>query len=345
MSRAVERSVWGATPAGEPVERFVLESASGLRAQLIALGATLTALEVPDRRGLRGDVVLGFDGLRGYLGDHPYFGSTVGRYANRIGGARFVLGGVEYPLARNEGRNHLHGGVRNFARVLWRGEPDRAGAAVVFHYRSADGEEGYPGNLDATVRYALGDDGALRIELCATSDAPTVVNLTHHSYFDLSAGAAGGVHGHTLELAAERYAVVDAEQIPTGELRRAAGTPLDFAAPRRLGDALAGVAAGFDHSYALSRGGELAFAARLSEAASGRVMELYTTQPALQLYTGNHLDGSLVGKGGVPYRRHSGVCLEAQNFPDAPNQPGFPSAALLPGERYRQRIEYRFGNR
>jgi aldose 1-epimerase len=230
--------------------------------------------------------------------------------------------------------------VRNFGRVPWRGEPERAGAAVAFHYRSRDGEEGYPGNLDATVRYALRED-ALRIEFEARSDAPTVVNLTHHGYFDLSLG--GGVRGHWLRLAAERYAVVDAERIPTGELRPAAGTPMDFASPRRLGEALAEVPEGFDHSYALSRSGELAFAARLSEPGSGRVMEVYTTQPALQLYTANHLDGCLVGKRGVPYGRHAGVCLEAQNFPDAPNQPAFPSPVLAPGQRYFQVIEYRFG--
>ena len=335
--------IWGETPEGEPVERVTLGEANGVVAKLTSLGATLTELWIPDRKGEAGNVVLGFEEVGGYLDEHPYFGSAVGRVANRIGGARFELDGVDRRLSANDGTNHLHGGVKGFHTHLWDMEPN-GDRAVTFRLRSPDGDEGYPGNLETTVRYTLEDDG-LRIDYQSTTDAPTPVNLTNHSYFNLA--GSGTILDHVLEIAADYDTPTDDEMIPTGELSPIAGTGIDFTSPTRIGDRIDQYrdhANGYDHNFVLrSGGGELAFAARVSEPTAGRVLEVWTTEPALQLYTGNWLDGTLTGTGGVTYQTHSGLCLETQHYPDSVNHPHFPSTILRPGETLHSTTVYRFG--
>lgn len=281
--------------------------------------------------------MLGFDDPERYRGPHPSFGSTVGRYANRIAGARFPLDGHDVRLTANEGANHLHGGKIGFGRVAWRAErcetPD--GPGVVFRYRSPDGEEGYPGTLDATVAYVLARD-ALRIGFTATTDRPTVANLSHHSYFNLKDGGRSSIGDHELWLAAERYTPLAPDQIPTGEVAPVAGTRFDFRAPRPIAGA-------YDQNFALDGAGELVLAARVFEPESGRVLEVETTAPGVQLYTGEILDGTLRGKQGIAYAKRTGLCLETQHWPDAPNRPHFPSATLRPGETYHHQVAYRFG--
>jgi aldose 1-epimerase len=344
----LERRRFGTTPGGTNVDLFTLVNDGGTEARIATLGATLTALRTPDRDGRPGDVALGFDALEPYLGSHPHFGSTAGRVANRIGGARFALEGRQYALRANAGRNHLHGGPGGFHAAVWEAaEVSGDGEVGVRLSRtSPDGEEGYPGNLLAVVTYTLTNEDELRIDFRATADRTTVVNLTHHSYFNLRDGGASGVLEHELELAASHYTPVDAESIPTGEIAPVAGTPLDFRTPTAIGariDALGGDPGGYDHNYALDPSDAVPrFAARVREPRSGRVMEVWTTQPGIQLYTGNYLDGSFVGRGGVPYRKRCGLCLETQHFPDAPNQPRFPPIILRAGERYAHRASYRF---
>jgi aldose 1-epimerase len=346
----VEAFRFGATPQGEAVERFALEH-EAVTAELISYGAALVSLSVPDRNGRPGHVALGFDSLGPYLGDQPHFGATIGRYANRIAGARFQLGRREIRLTVNEKDNHLHGGVRGFSRRVWRGEAfeSPAGVGVRFEYRSADGEEGYPGNLDVSVVYTLGAGGELRIDYRASSDRTTVVNLTHHSYFNLKDGGSSRVLPHRMQIEADAYLPVDQAGIPTGEVRPVEGTALDFRRPHELGTRIESLVAergGYDHCFVLRErgaGGDPRLAARVFEPESGRVLELWTTQPGLQLYTGNFLDGSLVGRGGVAYGRWHALCLEPQDFPDAPNQPGFPSTTLEPGGEYAHSAVFRFG--
>lgn len=335
---------------GSALARFTLTNARGSSAQVITLGATLTSLRVPDRDGRLGDVVLGFDAPEAYAGDHPFFGSTVGRYANRIAGGRFTLDGERYQLARNDPPNHLHGGPAGLHHQVWRAAARAAteGPSVTLTLQSPDGAEGYPGALSVAVTYTLTDGDVLRLDYEATTTRATVVNLTHHSYFNLAGG--GDVLGHTLELCASRFLPIDAHGIPLAGPREVVGTPMDFTHPRavgeRLGDDDAQLRAGrgYDHCWALDLPtGALRRAARLADPASGRVMALFTTEPGVQFYAGNRLDGALVGKGGRRYPRHGGLCLEAQRFPDSPNRPDFPSAVLRPGERYRQTTEHRFG--
>jgi aldose 1-epimerase len=313
-----------------------LESPSGLSAELLPFGATLARLRVPDRDGRPGDVVLGFDAPEAYRGAHPHLGCAIGRYANRIAGARFVLDGREVRLAANEGAHQLHGGRRGLHRVAWEAERVARGAerGVRFTARSPDGDEGWPGALDVEVTYWVGDACELRIEMRARSDAATFVSLTHHAYWNLRDGGAGDVLAHELELAADERLALDAERIPTGALLPVRGTPWDFTALRPIGARLGETRGGYDDCFAL-RGGEgrLRAAARLCDPESGRALELHTTAPALQLYTANGF-GALAGRGGAVYRRHHGVCLEPQRFPDAPNHPHFPSARLDPGEVY-----------
>jgi aldose 1-epimerase len=338
---------FGRTAAGEPVELYTLRNAGGLEARVITYGGTLVGLLAPDRDGRLADVLLGFDSLDGYLGPHPYFGSLVGRFGNRIARGRFTLDGATYTLPINNGENHLHGGPGGFHTRLWHATV--AGDTLGLSYVSPDGEEGYPGRLTVAVTYTLTDDNALRIAYAARAAAPTVLNLTNHAYFNLAGG--GDILGHELQLAAERFIPVDATQIPTGELREVAGTPFDFRAPVAIGAHIADhdeqlrlANGGFDHCWVFGQGGGLgARAGRLHEPASGRMVELYTTQPGVQFYSGNFLDGSITGKGGVAYAKHSGLCLETQHFPDSPNQPAFPSTVLRPGERYYQTTVYRFG--
>jgi aldose 1-epimerase len=324
--------------------RFLLESPSGLAAELLAYGATLARLRVPDRHGRAGDVVLGFDAPEAWREDRSHLGSTIGRYANRIGNARFMLDGREVRLVPNEGPHQLHGGERGMHRVDWIAERvARAGErGVRFRHRSRDGDEGWPGNLEAEVTWWMGEACELRIEVQAQSDAPTAVSFTHHAYWNLRDGGAGDVLGHELQIEADELLAIDPQRIPTGARLALAGTAFDFRARRPIGARIAETGGGYDHCFVL-RGGEgrLRLAARLHEPETGRTLELHTTAPALQLYTANGFE-ALAGRGGAVYRRHHGVCLEAQRFPDAPNHPGFPSARLDPGQRYEQTTLLRF---
>lgn len=345
---------FGTTPAGEDVELYTLRNTHGVEVQITNYGGIVTRLLVPDRDGVSGDIVLGYDSLSSYLAGSPYFGAIVGRYGNRIARGRFVLDGTTYTLARNNGENHLHGGLKGFDKVVWQAEPyeGEAERGLRLSYVSEDGEEGYPGRLSVTVTYALTNEDELRIEYQAETDKPTVVNLTHHSYFNLAGHDSGDILEQELELAASRYTPVDSGLIPTGELRPVAGTPMDFREPISIGarieeaDEQLRFGGGYDHNFVLDGyDGSLRFAARVYEPTGGRVMEVYTTEPGIQFYSGNFLDGSNVGKGDTPYEHRSGFCLETQHFPDSPNQPQFPSTVLRPGERYESTTLYRFSVR
>lgn len=349
----VTRRPWGEVD-GREVEIFRLASQTGLRAEIAELGGAIVSLTALGRDGEFADVVLGFDDLDSYLADtNPYFGAVVGRYANRIAGGRFTLDGETYTLPQNDGENSLHGGVRGLSRVVWEGEPfeDATGAGVLLRYRSADGEEGYPGNVDFRVRYLLTSIGDLRIEAEAVTDKPTVVNLSFHSYFNLKGEGAGDVLDHQLLLNSEQYTPVDDTLIPTGEIKSTEGTPMDFRTAAAIGGRIDDdfeqlrFGGGYDHNWVLrptEDDGKMRLAAIVVEPTSGRKLVVKTTAPGLQLYTGNFLDGTLVGKGGRPYVHRGGLCLETQHFPDSPNQPGFPSTVLRPGETYRQVTEYQF---
>jgi len=347
----IEKSPFGRTPDGQPVELYRLRTRRGLTATLATYGGIVTSLELPDREGRLADVVLGFDALDGYLSGNPYFGAIVGRYGNRIAKGRFRLENQEHVLAVNFGANHLHGGVRGFDKVVWTAEPltTEDGPALRLGYASPDGEEGYPGALMASVVYTLTEQGELRIEYAAATDRPTVVNLTHHSYFNLAGHGAGDVLGHLLTIDADRFTPVDDGLIPTGELRGVAGTPFDFREPTAIGaridedDPQLATGGGYDHNFVLNRRQPgLGFAARVHEPRSGRAIEVFTTEPGLHFYSGNLLDGRLTGKGGRHYPRRAGLCLETQHFPDSPNQPGFPTTRLDPGRRYESATVYRF---
>jgi aldose 1-epimerase len=341
---------FGKTPDGTPVELYTLRNANGMTAKVMTYGAILTELDVPDKNGKLGDVVLGFDNLDGYLTRHPYFGATVGRVANRIAKGKFTLDGHEYKLAVNNGPNALHGGLKGFDKVVWKAEPFNAGdsVGVKFIYRSPDGEEGYPGNLATSVTYTLTDKNELRIDYKAATDKATPVNLSNHSYFNLAGPGSGDILGHELMLAADKYTPVDDTLIPTGEIKPVKGTPLDFTKPETIGariDQLKGEPGGYDHNFVLNSGGKsLALAARVVEPKTGRVMEMYTTEPGVQFYTGNFLDGSIKGRGGV-YKKHQGFCLEAQHFPDSVNHDNFPSVILRPGKTYTQTTVYKFATK
>ena len=335
-------------PEDDPALRpILLSNDAGLEAEVLPFGATLARLRAPDREGRLGDVVLSLAAPAEYRGPHPYLGATVGRYANRIGGARFMLDGRPYVLAANDGPNHLHGGPRGLSRRPWRVLERFAvpgGAGVLLGIESPDGDEGYPGAVAITARYALGGDGALRIDYHATSDAPTVLSLANHAYFHLDDAGATPVLDHLLWLGASRYTPVDVGGVPTGAIEPVAGTPFDFTKPRALGERIAALVpsrGGYDHNFALDAAGDLsAPAARLVAPRSGRVLEVRTTQPGLQLYTGNFLNGELRCRAGLRPGRWSAVCLETQAFPDAPNEPRFPSARLEPGQPYHHTTVY-----
>jgi aldose 1-epimerase len=351
VQAGIEKKDFGKTPDGTPVDLYVLTNASGMKAKVMTYGAILTELDVPDKNGRVGDVVLGFDELKGYLAGHPYFGATVGRVANRVAKGKFTLDGKEYKLAVNNGPNALHGGLKGFDKVVWKAEPVQVadGVAVKFTYLSPDGEEGYPGNLSVAVTYTLTNQNELKIDYTATTDKATPVNLSNHSYFNLTGTASGHILGHVLMLAADRYTPVDATLIPTGEIKPVKGTPLDFTSPTGIGariDQLQGEPRGYDHNFVLnSEGKSLALAARVYDPKTGRVMEMYTTEPGVQFYTGNFLDGKVKGKGGLAYQKHHGFCLEAQHFPDSVNHPNFPSVILRPGKTYTQTTVYKFSVR
>lgn len=347
---SITRAPFGVTRDGQPVEVFTLRNANGVEARIINYGGVVLSLKVPDRNGQFGDVVLGFDTLAEYEQKSPYFGCLIGRYGNRIAGGRFTLNGVTYQLATNDGPNHLHGGIKGFDKRVWkveRAEVTPQGPQLVLSYLSPDGEEGYPGNLHVTATYTLTKDNGLRLDYRATTDKDTIVNLTQHSYFNLAGH--GDILGHVVYLNADRFTPVDATLIPTGELRPVEGTPFDFRKPTAIGariqqdDEQLRYGRGYDHNWVINKKpGELALHARVVEPTTGRVLEVLSTEPGLQFYSGNFLDGTLKGKYGQVYAHRSAFCMEPQHFPDSPNKPNFPSVVLKPGQEYRNTIIYRF---
>jgi aldose 1-epimerase len=352
MNAKVKKQEFGKTAAGETVDLYTLENANGMKARISTFGGTIVSIETPDRTGKFGDVLHGFDTLDGYLGDHPHFGTLIGRYGNRIGKAQFVLDGVTYKLAVNNGENHLHGGVKGFGRVVWKARTldDSPDAAIELKYLSKDGEENYPGNLDVTVVYKLTADNALEIHYTATTDKKTVVNLTNHAYFNLA--GQGTILDHEVQINASKFTPVDKGLITTGELKPVAGTPFDFTKPTAIGahindtkDQQIVFGGGYDHNWVLDRpAGDtgMFLAARVRDPKSGRIMEVSTMEPGLQFYTGNFLDGTIKGKGGTVYVKRSALCMETQHFPDSPNKPQFPSVVLEPGKTYHTATAYRF---
>jgi aldose 1-epimerase len=347
---SITSSAFGST-AGRPVTLYTLRNSNGMVAKVMNYGATITSLQVPDRTGRLDGVVLGFDSLSGYLAKEPYFGATVGRVGNRIAKGRFTLDGKAYQLATNDGPNHLHGGLRGFDKVVWDSEvvPGSADPAVRFRYLSRDGEEGYPGNCSVEVTFALTAANELHIDYSVSTDRDTPVNVTNHSYFNLKGPEHGDVLGHVLTLHASRYTPVDSTLIPTGELRAVAGTPMDFTQPATIGARIlevGGVPGGYDHNFVLDGlPGTMTWAARVYEPTTGRALEVLTTEPGVQFYSGNFLDGTITGDGGVVYRQHMGFCLETQHFPDSVNHPNFPSYVLKAGTTYTSHTVLRFSVR
>ena len=345
---------FGVLPTGESVRAFTLTNAHGLELRAIEYGGIIVSLRTPDRTGSLADIVLGFNGLQDYLAGSPYFGAIVGRYANRIANGQFTLDGKTYELAVNNGPNALHGGLKAFDKAVWRGEvgSNESGVAVTFRHTSPDGDEGYPGTLRVTVTYTLTDRNELIVEYEAATDKPTPINLTQHSYFNLAGEGTGDVLAHVLTIDADRFVPVDSTLIPTGELAPVAGTPFDFRTPTAIGARIDALhpqlerGRGYDHTYVLTRGSNdtgLVQAARVVEPQSGRTLEVATTEPGVQFYTGNFLDGTLTGKSGHAYRQRYGFCLETHHFPDSPNKPQFPSTILRPGETFRSRTIFTFG--
>ncbi|MEX1010505.1 MAG: aldose epimerase family protein [Balneolaceae bacterium] len=334
---------FGKLKDGRKVSRFTITGEGGLEVKIINLGGIITSLKVPDREGRSGNVVLGFDDLDTYLAGHPYFGALIGRYGNRIAGGEFELDGRVYTLAKNDGENHLHGGEIGFDKVYWEAEPC-AETALRMTYQSPDGEEGYPGNLDVEVIYTVGRENELTIGYKAITDKATHVNLTAHSYFNLTADLSRSILEHEVRLNADRFTPVNENLIPTGELRSVQGTPFDFRGARRPEERYDQVDGGYDHNFVLNgEEGVLRSSAMVRDPYSGRTLEVLTTEPGIQFYTGNFLDGSLKSSDGVPFEVNSGFCLEPQHYPDSPNQPDFPSTVLLSGEEYRTKTIYRFG--
>jgi aldose 1-epimerase len=349
-STPVKREPFGKMADGKAVERFTLTNANGVVLQAINYGGIITSLRVPDRNGRLDDIVLGFDNLDGYLKDHPFFGAIIGRYGNRIAKGAFTLEGKTYKLATNNGVNHLHGGNKGFDKVLWAAEPVAGRNAIAFTRTSPDGEEGYPGNLRVRVTYTLTDANELIVDYSATTDKATPVNLTQHSYFNLAGQASGDILGHQLMINADRYTPVDDSLIPTGELAPVAGTPFDFRKSTAIGerinqkDAQLTNGKGYDHNWVLNRKGDgRQLAARVVEPKTGRTLEITTTEPGIQFYSGNFLDGTLTGKAGAVYKHRTGFCLETQHYPDSPNQPKFPSTILKPGAEYKTSTVFTFG--
>lgn len=343
---------FGKTTDGTEVQLYTLTNAHGVKVSITNFGGTVTSILVPDKTGQLGEVVLGFDDVRGYqspayVKSGPYFGALIGRYGNRIARGKFTLDGQAYTLATNNGPNHLHGGTKGFDKVVWQAQPGTAadGPTLALTYVSQDGEEGYPGTLTVKVVYTLTNDDALKIDYTATTDQATPVNLTNHSYFNLGHGKAKNALGHELTIAADRYTVVDAGLIPTGELRPVKGTPFDFTTPHDIGERIGQVPGGYDHNWVLNQISGTHAAATVYEPTTGRTMQVTTTEPGIQFYTGNFLDGTLKGKGGQVYGKHAGFCLETQHFPDSPNQPAFPSTILRPGQTLQSSTVYQFGVR
>ncbi|MBZ5488662.1 galactose mutarotase [Halomonas aquamarina] len=355
----IEQSTFGQLPDGREVESYRLTNANGVELQVINYGGTIVSLKVPDAEGNMDDIVLGFDSLDDYLSDtyqqaNPYFGALIGRYGNRIAEGQFTLEGETYTLATNDGDNHLHGGEQGFDRVLWQAEPfeNDAGTGLVLRHLSEDGEEGYPGELAVEVTYTLTDQDELIVDYQAETDKTTPINLTQHSYFNLKGEGNASILDHQLMLNADAFTPVSEALIPTGELRDVAGTPFDFTQATPIGERIdqdndqLRFGQGYDHNFVLNRDdaepGDLVMAARVWEPQSGRVLEIETTEPGIQFYSGNFLTGDLIGKNGQAYPQRSGFALETQHFPDSPNQDGFPSTLLQPGETYRSRTLFRF---
>lgn len=354
----VQVQPFGTLPSGEQASLFVLSHSTGIEAKITNFGATLVSLKVLDRSGNASDIVLGLDFLEEYVQGHPYMGSIVGRYANRIAQGQFTLEGQTFQLAKNNGQNHLHGGTRGFSAVLWEvEEPEEArtecetefqDAVLKFTYLSPHGEEGYPGALSVSVIYRLSANGELRIDYSGKTDRPTILNMTHHSYFNLAGQGEGDVLDHQLRINADEFLPIDPSLIPTGQKQSVSGTPLDFREACRIGQRIQSdfdqlkIANGYDHCFVLNGPvGKLRSVAQVTESSSGRVMEVLTTEPGMQLYTGNFLDIKK-GKAGKQYQKHFGFCLETQHFPDSPNQPEFPSTVLRPGQKYQSTTIYRF---
>lgn len=342
LKKGITKSDWGMVD-GKKVYLFTLVNNKGTEVTISSYGGTVTSFVTPGKNGVKSSIIIGFDSLQPYLQQPPYFGALVGRYANRIGNAKFILNGKIYPLAANNGKNTLHGGLKGFDKVVWYGTiPSDTIPSLVLQYLSKDGEEGFPGNLDVTVKYTLSDDDGLKIEYNATTDKPTPVNLTNHSYFNLSGDVKNSVLNETLMIDADNYTPVDSTLIPTGEILPVKGTPFDFTTPKKIGRNIDEVKGGYDHNWVLNKKGDsLQLAAVLSDSITGRTMEVFTTQPGLQFYTGNFLDGKFINRSGKPINLHSALCLETQHFPDSPNKTNFPSTILQPGERYHEVTIYK----
>ena len=349
-AQSIMTKSFGKTSEGADVRLYILQNKNGAKVSITDYGATITAIQVPDRDGKLADVVLGYDSLQGYEAGGSYFGGLIGRYGNRIGGAQFALDGQTYLLAKNDGRNSLHGGKRGFNKVVWTAhEPiSKGGQTLELTYVSKDGEEGYPGTLSIRVRYTWTDRNELRVQYFAHTDKPTVVNLTNHSYFNLAGDPRKDILGHVLQLEAPRFTPIDDGLIPTGELRKVEGTPFDFQTPVAIGkriadsDAQLKLGKGYDHNWVLAAGTGLRLAARVVEPVTGRVLEIRTTEPGVQFYSGNFLDGTSAGKNGSVLAYRTGFCLETQHFPDSPNHANFPSTVLRPGQTYQSETTYRF---
>ena len=349
---AISKTPFGKTKDGQSVDIYTLRNRHGMETKITNYGGIVVTLTAPDRNHKFADVVLGYDDLDSYMNPpFPYFGAIIGRYGNRIAKGRFTLNGHEYKLAVNNGENHLHGGLIGFDKVVWTAQQKTtsAGPALVLSYLSKDGEEGYPGNLRVTVTYTLTNNNELKIDYAATTDKDTVTNLTHHSYFNLAGEGNGDILNHQVVLKASRFVPTDAGSIPTGELKNVAGTPFDFLRPNAIGarinqdDQQLKFGSGYDHTWVIDgRAGVLRMAASVSEPSSGRVLEVWTTEPGVQFYTGNFLDGSRPGKSGHAYPRRTGFCLETQHYPDSPNRPNFPTTTLRKGATYRSTTIYRF---
>ena len=345
----IDRRSFGNAPDGTPVDLFTLRNRRGAEAKISNYGGIVVSLLVPDRNGQLGDVVLGYDNLAGYIKESPYFGSLIGRYGNRIAKGKFTLNGKEYTLAANDGPNHLHGGKKGFDKVVWTPKIilSTTGPALELTYISEDGEEGYPGRLTVKAVYRLTDDNALRLDYTATTDKDTVLNLTQHSYFNLA--GKGDILNHVVMIPADRFTPVDKTLIPTGQLPSVAGSPFDFRTPTAIGARIGQdheqlkFGGGYDHNWVVNKPlGKLGLMARVTEPTTGRVLEVVSTEPGLQFYSGNFLDGKITGKGSWAYQFRNGFCMEPQHYPDSPNQPNFPSVVLKPGQEYKNTIIYRF---
>lgn len=347
----ITKEAFGTTKGGEGVDIYTLKNAKGSVAKIMTYGGTVVQLMVPDKNGKMDDILLGFDNLKDYEEKSPYFACIIGRYGNRIGKAKFTLDGKEYTLAANNNGQHLHGGIKGFDKVVWQAKPfeSKEGPGLKLHYLSKDMEEGYPGNLDVTVTYTLTNDNELKIDYHATTDKPTICNLTNHCYFNLAGQGNGDILGHELMINADNFTPVDEYLITTGQIRPVKGTPFDFTSPTAIGKRINAdnqqikYGPGYDHNWVLNKDDfEMSLAAKVYEPTSGRVMEIFTNEPGIQFYSGNFLDGTLTGKDGKVYGHRSGFCLETQHYPDSPNKPNFPSVILLPGQIYQTTTIHKF---